>query len=403
MSAKEKIVVSFKTRVLIEDEKTGEVLLDKQNAVHPRNMARAVARGLANEPNHQIFRIAFGNGGTFTDSAGNTVFNPPNIGQDAGWESRLYNETYSEIVDETSAFFGTDPGSADSNVVRPGGGSVPSGDPAGGGVTSEEAGVNSNLIIRVRLNEDEPSGQLTTQSPMGTLTQPERTFLFDEIGLYSPGRPAASTSGYSGVAVGNKISEDVSPLSPSTVYTFTVAIDTVNYTTEITTPVSGTGPLGQITYGDLCEGINTGDWITGGDAINSVCYVYITDRSGGAYPSIIARESFGFLVFQSLSVGDSSSVLNNCDGGNPADLFNVLTSNICVNANANNLPGRSAGVVNDASDPSNERERLLTHLIFSPILKSADRILNITYTITVSVGCTQDSEVLQLGGSTLPE
>jgi hypothetical protein len=31
---------------------------------------------------------------------------------------------------------------------------------------------------------------------------------------------------------------------------------------------------------------------------------------------------------------------------------------------------------------------LLAHLIFSPILKSANRVLNITYTLTVTVGRT---------------
>ena len=42
----------------------GAVLVDKDNAVHPQNMARVIARGLANETNNFVNYIAFGNGGT---------------------------------------------------------------------------------------------------------------------------------------------------------------------------------------------------------------------------------------------------------------------------------------------------------------------------------------------------
>jgi hypothetical protein len=38
--------------------------------------------------------------------------------------------------------------------------------------------------------------------------------------------------------------------------------------------------------------------------------------------------------------------------------------------------------------PALERERLITHLIFSPITKAANRTLTITYTLTISVART---------------
>ena len=141
----------------IEDD-LGNVLLDKDNAVHPQNMARVISRALANEDNYIIHRIAFGNGGTDIDAAYTVTFKPPNDGQPPDtqtWGSRLYNETYSEIIDEsnTANLLGTDPGSADSRVgVRPGGGAVPADDTATNRVYSEQLGLTSVVKIEVMLN-----------------------------------------------------------------------------------------------------------------------------------------------------------------------------------------------------------------------------------------------------------
>ena len=100
--------------VLIEDD-LGKIYVDQDNAVHPQNMARVMARSLSNESNAPIYRIAFGNGGTLTDAAFTITYNTPNDGQPPDvrtWDSRLYNETYSEVIDESSPLLGTDPGSA---------------------------------------------------------------------------------------------------------------------------------------------------------------------------------------------------------------------------------------------------------------------------------------------------
>lgn len=392
-----KMNVSISGHVYAEDMGNGEVLVDKHNAIHPQNMARILARGLANEPNSTIYRMAFGNGGTFVDAGGNVVFNPPNDGSNGGWEARLYNETYSEVVDNESVNFGTDPGSADSVTVRPGGGASPSDDPAGGGVISTEVGKKSNVIITVILNENEPSGQLPTQNPGPVLEDDERTFLFDEIGLYSPGAPAAATSGYSSINVDDKTSESTSALQANTIYTLNIEVDGENYATQITTPASGSGTGGQFTYGDLCEGFNTGSWITGGDtSVRDYVYLYITDRSGGTYPSIIGRNSYGYLVFQSKTAGNGSTVDIECNDGDASDLPNILTGGICGRVNSNQQAGVPAGVANSLIVGVEERERLLSHIIFSPILKSANRTIKIVYTLTISVGCSDDTEVSQI-------
>ena len=96
----EVLTATIKGHVLLKDKVTGEVLLDKGNAVHPRNMAVALARGLSNEQNHQVYKIKFGNGGSTVDTLGNLTFQPPNT---TGANADLYNPTYEEIVDNTLA------------------------------------------------------------------------------------------------------------------------------------------------------------------------------------------------------------------------------------------------------------------------------------------------------------
>lgn len=387
---------------------TGEVVLDVHNAVHPRNMARILARGLANEPNSSIYRLAVGNGGSFTDVAGNIVLNPPNTGSDTGWEDRLYNEVYSEVVDETSALLGTDIGSADGSGTRIGGGSSELDDPAGTGVVSNEVGRRSTVVITAYINQNEPFGQLSSQSD-GPFDENKRIFEFDEIGLYSSGKAAAASSGFTSIDVGNRNSSNFTPLLPETEYFLSVVIDAnLNgnggqvLSTSITTPSSGSGPLGQITYGDLCEALNTNSWNSGGNNLGSVLYFYITDLSPSIgdislspYPSIYGANSFGYFVAQRRgtgSTGPTSAVSFNCSAGSAFDVVNVLSGGECVDrVNVNSGRGTTAGLSNDPVQPLNERERLLTHATFAPVLKTSDRALRIVYTLTIAVDCNEET------------
>lgn len=394
--------IAIDTHIVIRDRDTKEVLREGKNAIHPQNMSRVIARALANEPNSIIHRMAFGNGGTYTDAAGNRVFNPPNDGISGGWEARIYNETYSEIVDENNVDFKTDPGSADVNNVRIGGGASPADDPEGGGVQSIEVGRKSNIIITVVLNENEPNGQLPNANPGPILENDESYFIFDEIGLYSPGKPAKATNGYSTVNVGiDKTSTSIINLTPNTAYTLPLIVDGNNLVATIQTPSSGTGVGGAFTYGDLCEGINTGSWLINGDPIDDYVFVYMTDRSGGAYPSIIGMQSYGYLTFQSKTTGPNSSVTLTCVS-NSSNLFNVLTNGVCGNVNLNRQVGVAAGVANDPVNPENERERLLAHFVFDPVMKAHGRTIEIIYTLTVSVGRTTAPQVTQTVTLTAP-
>lgn len=395
--------LDVKGHCLITDD-LGDVLLDKGNAIHPQNVSRVIARALANESNSHIHRIAFGNGGTVTDAAFTITYNTPNDGQPPDvrtWDSRLYNETYSEIIDEgnvaANPLLGIDPGSAGPNVGnRPGGGSDPSGDPAsiphvsGPGVRSNDLGLTSQVVITAVLNPGEPSGQ--SASDTGS-TDTESSFTFDEIGLYTTGSPAINSNGYQDIDVGNRSAEDDSGLLANQTYDFNVTVDggtpeTISFTVP---SAGGSGTGGEVLYGDICEAINTGDtnWNLawgGSNPLPGVGTTISITNNSLSFSTIVGAQTYGYLRIVSGNTGSGSDVLiaagvtNDMVAAlNPPTGGNILTS----------VPGEDAGVQNDPVNPDTERERLLTHLIFSPILKSANRILTVTYTLTVSVARTQ--------------
>jgi len=395
---------SVRGHVRVEDD-LGNVLVNKTNAVHPQNMARVIARALANEDNYYIHRVAFGNGGTQTNAAFTITYQTPNDGQPPDvrtWDSRLYNETYSEIVDDSispSSLLGTDPGSAGPNAgTRPGGGADPSGDPAsvehvsGPGVRSNELGLTSEVVISVVLNPGEPTGQFSTDE-LSPTESTETSFTFDEIGLYTTGGPAIDSAGSQDIDVGNRTSEDDTGLAGSTEYSFMIDVDGNGSPVEISfiTPATGSGSGGEILYGDLCEAINTGDVVwnpawSSSSPLPSGSTIAITDATL-SFPSITGAQTFGFLRFTSGSTGASSSIALTA-GTTGLDMIAALnppTGGSIETA----VDGEAAGVQNNPVSSSTERERLLTHIIFSPVLKSANRTLTVTYTLTISVARTQ--------------
>lgn len=374
-------VTKIKGHVLITDDH-GNVVLDKNNAIHPQNMSRVITRGLANEPNHGIYRMAFGNGGTEVDAAYTITYRRPNVGT---WDSRLYHETFSKVVDESSPNLGLDPGSADSQTgVRPGGGAIAN-TPAQTSTTSIEpdTAIMSEVIVRCTIAAQEPRGQdATDYLPPASST--EGDFVFDEIGLYSFGRQPIDTVGYQLIDVNNKTSTADTGLLLNQQYSFNVSVDgnpsgIVTFVTPIT---GGTGPGGQILYGDLCQALNTADsaWQVTGFATLQGAKLSITDDSAGAFPSIEGAQTYGFLRLESSTVGPASTV----DMAGPET--NLLLAAFLPQATLlEPVSGAAGGDKNNITNPAEERERLLAHLIFSPIQKAANRTLYITYTITVAV------------------
>ena len=393
MSSLVSVPIHVKGHVKIVDD-LGNVLLAQDNAIHAQNMARIFARALAHENNFFVRRVAFGNGGTSIDSAFTVTYKTPNDGQSpdtSTWNSRIYNETYSEVIDYADVLFKQDPGSADLNTgVRSGGGAVPASDPvsvqhvSGPGVRSNELGVISEVIISCTLNGDEPMSQtLNAHTSLGTTSD----FVFDEIGLYTSGSAGIPTSGYQYIDIHNHISTDSSGLLAGQTYSFNLAIDggTVQ-TIKFTVPTTGgSGPSGQVLYGDICQAINTGNaaWtvLPGAPAAK----LSVTDNSGGVFPSIAGAQTYGYLKVTSPSTGVNSSINL---GGHQTSVFvtqlNPPLGSTLIGAQA----GTASGLQNNPTNPDNERERLLAHLIFSPVLKVATRTLAITYTLTISVART---------------
>jgi hypothetical protein len=77
--------------------------MEKYNAIHPKNMATAIARGLSNAANYQIFKMKLGNRGTYIDGTLQIVFNPPIT---TGDTADLYNPTYVEVIDDADVGVG---------------------------------------------------------------------------------------------------------------------------------------------------------------------------------------------------------------------------------------------------------------------------------------------------------
>ena len=157
---------TVKGHVLITDGKTGEVLLDKDNAVHNQNMAVAIARGLSHTDassvgTHQIYALALGNGGSTVDSMNQITYLPPNI---TGAGARLYNQTYFDVVDEQQS------GTAAANSVT---------------YQQSTTDTTSIVIVTMTIAAGEPSGQDTTDSPPDPNFNSQ--YSFDELALMTYG------------------------------------------------------------------------------------------------------------------------------------------------------------------------------------------------------------------------
>tara|TARA_B110000495_G_C22879908_1_gene513187 strand:+ start:98 stop:694 length:597 start_codon:yes stop_codon:yes gene_type:complete len=80
---KENSSVNVEGHVLIKDFDSGEVLLDKYNAINFQNFALAVAKSIANQKSdgkgYFISKLAFGYGGTTIDASGNITYNEPKV------------------------------------------------------------------------------------------------------------------------------------------------------------------------------------------------------------------------------------------------------------------------------------------------------------------------------------
>lgn len=148
--------------VKITDKDTGEVIVDKANAVHAENMSIAIAKSLASRPEGVIQEMHFGNGGTTVNGAGNITYFPPNV---IGSAADLYNRTYFKVVNDQSPL-NTNPAQ---NFMQ---------------IKHTVNTIYTDIVIVCTLDYLEP----TDQEAFDDTTDIESKYVFDEIGLktYDP-------------------------------------------------------------------------------------------------------------------------------------------------------------------------------------------------------------------------
>jgi hypothetical protein len=375
------VQVDVSGQCIISDD-LGNIVLDKKNAVHPMNISRAFARGLSNEPNQFIKRIAFGNGGTFVDIAQNVTYNNVNDGiypDISGYKSKLYSETYSEIIDDSDTHIGegANASAKDDPLVKPN-------DLAGPGVVSVEYQNttttlwNSKVVVSCVLNRNEPTSQYI--SDLNDTDVPiDSAFEFDELALFTGGTETdVPVSGKQTVTFSTPNIYVDTKLDVDTAYTLSIDIDGVNHQYQIYTDQSyayhtvtnASVDVYTIRFIDLINILN--------DSIPQLTVSMKTgDSSAGSY--------FGYMVFSSKTTGPFSSVNIKTEQSNADWLFGNMMLFAGIN---DSISGASVGVQNNADQPSLESARMLTHLIFDPIRKPMNRTYIIEYILNIVVART---------------
>lgn len=153
--------------IKIFDPESGEVYIDKSNAIHYENFSRALASSVANKGQNFIYEMVLGNGGTSVDSTGIITYLPTNT---VGQSSNLYNPTFSKIVDNT-AVANLDPVNNKMTVAH-----IP-------------GTIYTDILVSCLLDYGEPSGQALFDNSQNLNSE----YVFDELGLR--GRSTDGTSG----------------------------------------------------------------------------------------------------------------------------------------------------------------------------------------------------------------
>tara|TARA_Y100000114_G_C11759068_1_gene328504 strand:+ start:248 stop:997 length:750 start_codon:yes stop_codon:yes gene_type:complete len=151
--------VMMEGHIKIWDPETGEVIVDKRNAIHYENMSQALANSLANKTTGFIHEMAFGNGGTSVDPTGIITYLTPNS---TGSNATLYNQTYYKVIDDNSS---TNKDTTRNKME----------------VRHTAGNKYTDIVCTCTLDYGEPTGQ----SAFDNTTNFNGDFVFDELGLKS--------------------------------------------------------------------------------------------------------------------------------------------------------------------------------------------------------------------------
>ena len=161
MQSQETTGIHLEGHIKIFNPESGEIFIDKRNAIHYENISIALANSLADSGNGFVYEMAFGNGGTAIDPTGIITYLTPNS---SGSNASLYNQTYSKVVNQNS-----------SNNLDPSRNYIE---------VRHVTGTNySDLFVTCLL--DYGDGNNSGQLAFDNATSTNGTFVFDELGLKS--------------------------------------------------------------------------------------------------------------------------------------------------------------------------------------------------------------------------
>lgn len=164
------IALDIKGWVSISDVQTGEILVDRKNAIHYENFSEALAKSITAGPLNAndsesasgfIKTMAFGNGGTDVSPTGVITYKTPNY---TGVNAILYNQTYSKVISQQ---FSVNSDPVNNRMT----------------VTHLVGKAYTDILVSCRLEYNEPNDQLA----FDTTTDANSTYVFDELGLKSAG------------------------------------------------------------------------------------------------------------------------------------------------------------------------------------------------------------------------
>lgn len=159
MQSKDATGVHIEGHIKIYDPVSGDIFINKRNAIHYENMSIALAQSLANSGQGFVYEMALGNGGTAVDPTGIITYLTPNS---SGSNASLYNQTYAKVVDDRSSN-NTDP---TRNFIE----------------TRHVTGTNyTDVFVTCLLDYGEPNGQSAFDNTNNNQSQ----YVFDELGLKS--------------------------------------------------------------------------------------------------------------------------------------------------------------------------------------------------------------------------
>ena len=149
--------IRIEGHIKIWDPNSGEVIINKRNAIHYENFSQALAHSVGNQQEGWIAEMSFGNGGTSVDPTGVITYLPTNT---SGSNAALYNQTYYKVVDANS-IYNTDP---TRNLIQ---------------VRHVPGTVYTDVLVSCLLDYGEPSDQQAFDNS----TSMADVYVFDELGL----------------------------------------------------------------------------------------------------------------------------------------------------------------------------------------------------------------------------